>query len=79
VIAEQLVAMVGDKVVQRFSGEWAVGHDALVFAVVDEFPTFGIVIARADRLVQHIAEPSPTPDVASKQWLKSKWIKQRHS
>ena len=50
--AEQRRAVLGHKLVQRRAGERPVGDDALVGAVIDNFPTLGVVVAVADRLAE---------------------------
>ena len=44
--AEERCAVLRDQLVQRLAGERAVGDDALIGAVVDDFPAFGVVVAR---------------------------------
>ena len=55
--------MFGDQLVERFAGEWAVGDDALIGAMVDDFPTFGVAFAVADGFSQHRAKAAAAPNV----------------
>ena len=50
--AEEGGAVLRYQLVQRRAGERPVGDDALVVAVIDDFPTLRVVIAVADRLAQ---------------------------
>ncbi len=68
---EELQAMLGDQLVQRRAGERAVGDDALVRAVVDDFPALGVAVGLADRLAEHGAQAAAAPDVLLEDRLKA--------
>ena len=71
VAAEQIGAMFGHQLVQRAAGERAVGDDALVHAVVDDFPALGVAVAVADGLAEHRAQAAAAPDVLFEKGLKA--------
>ena len=68
----------GHELVQRFAGERSVGDDALVRAVVDDFPALGVAVAVAERLSQDGAQAAAAPNVLFEKRLKSEWFEQRH-
>ena len=61
---------------QRFAGERTLGDDALIGAVVDDFPAFGVTVAVADGLAQHGAQAAAAPDVLFEKRSESKWFEQ---
>ena len=71
VAAEEFGAVFGDQFVQRAAGERAVGDDALVRAVVDDFPALGVAVAVADGLAEHGAQAAAAPDVFLEKGLKA--------
>ena len=50
--SEERRAVLNYEIVQSCPGERPVGDDALIGAVIDDLPTFGVVIAVAERLAE---------------------------
>ena len=70
--AEKRRAILRYELVQRFVGEWSVGDRALIGAVVNDLPTFGVVRAVADRLTELGSEAAATPQIFSQDRIESK-------
>ena len=54
-----------------FPTERPVSDRALVGAVIDDFPTFGVVLSVADRFAELRAKPTTAPQVLAQDRLKS--------
>ena len=72
--AKQFRPVLDDQLVQRQTARRTGGHNTLVVAMVDHFPTLGVVVPLAKRFAQHGLQPSPAPQVAAEQGLESQWI-----
>src|SRR3954447_15885969 len=75
--AKNLLAVLRHKLVQCFAGQWSIGDGALVGAVVDDFPTFGVVLAFTDWFAEIGSETPAAPQVFSQDWIESKrrkWV-----
>ena len=59
---------------QRPRRQWAVFYDALILAVVDHFPTLGVIGFGADRLAQLLAKAASTPNRSLQNGLKFQWV-----
>ena len=70
--AEDCAAFLRHELVQCFAGEWSIGDRALIGAVVDDFPTFGVVRAVADRFAEVGSESAAAPQVFSQDRIESK-------
>ena len=76
--AEERRAVLRHQFVQRFAGERPVGDDALIGAVVDDFPTLGVAVAVADGLAEHGAQAAAAPDVLFEKRLEAEWFERHH-
>ena len=69
--AEQFQAVVRDQLAELHSAQLAERNHALIRAMVDDFPTFRVILACADRLVQNRSQPAATPKITTEQRLES--------
>jgi hypothetical protein len=76
--AEESCSFCANQFRERFAGERAVTDDALIFAVIDDLPTLGIVAMRADGLAEDLFESAAAPEVTTKEGLETEWIELRH-
>ena len=77
--AEERRAILRHQLVQRLAGERPIDDDALIVAVIDDFPAFGAALQVADRLAQLGAQPPAAPQILAQNRPKSKWRKCRHN
>ena len=67
--AEECCAIVRDELMQRLAGERPFGDDALIGAVIDDFPAFGVVLAIANWLAKLGAQPPTAPQILAQNRL----------
>jgi hypothetical protein len=72
--AKELGAVLGHYFVERFAGEWTGFDDALIGAVVDDFPTFGVVVGGADRFRKQCAQAAAAPEVLLQNRVEAEWF-----
>ena len=75
--AEDCAAFLRHELVQCFARERSIGDRALIGAVVDDLPAFGVVLAGADRFAEVGSEPAAAPQIFSQDRIESKWRKLR--
>jgi hypothetical protein len=63
--AEKRGACLRHEFVQCFAGEWPIGDRALIGAVVDNLPTFRVVLAVTDRFAEIGSEAAAAPQIFS--------------
>ena len=68
VTAENCRAPLDDEGMQCHTGERAFCDDALIVAVVDDLPAFGVVVAVLDGLAKLGAEAAAAPDLFPQDW-----------
>jgi hypothetical protein len=78
VAAEEFATMLGHKRVQRFACELSINDNALIFAMVDDFPTFGVMRAGADWFVEFGSESTTAPQIFAQNWFESQQREMRH-
>ena len=59
------------EIVQSHPSMFAKLHDALIFAMINNLPTLGVVVPRADLFSEYGFQTASTPDVLTKNRLKS--------
>jgi hypothetical protein len=70
--AKKSLAVARHEFVQCDAGQCAIGDNALIVTVIDDFPTFGEMSAAADLLAEFRAKPSAAPNVLAKNRAKVK-------
>jgi hypothetical protein len=72
--AEELSPMIADEFGKCDAGQRTGDNTALVLTVVNDLPTFGIVVAFTDRFTQHRTQSAAAPDVAAKDGLEAERV-----
>jgi hypothetical protein len=70
--------MLGDQLAEGGPFEWTRGDDALVGSVIDDFPTFGIIVSGADRLSQHGPQLAAAPQITTQDRDKTQRVQGCH-
>ena len=78
VAAEKFRPALANQFAQRRAGQRPLVDDALVRAVIADFPTLGIIVARAERLSQAGFQAAVPPQIAADEQAKTKRIKRDH-
>ena len=63
--SEQVDGPVADEPAERRAGQRPGGNDALIGAVIDDFPRLGEVVSRRQLTAEHRGEPPAAPEVAA--------------
>ena len=78
VAAEKFRTAPANQFAQGRTGQRPLVDDALIRAVIADFPTLGIIVARADRLSQAGFQAAVPPEIATHEQTKTKRIKRDH-
>ena len=76
--SEQCCAVCANQFREGLAAERAVTDNTLIFAVIDDLPTFSIVTVRTDGFAEDLFESPAAPEIATKDGLETERIELRH-